>query len=148
MDAYSDFINEATTGQFVKPTDGGWTAEQIVAHVARSQESLIAVTERLLAGEPIGYDNHDFLDARELDRYVASYGGLDGLLDRVAETVTVLRDLAERLDERGDTPVPVRIQDGDEIVIDQPMPWARLLELDASQHVPGHLAQLRALRKK
>jgi hypothetical protein len=148
MDAYADFIDEASTGQFEKPTNGGWTAEQIVAHVTRNQEGLITVTERLLAGEPIGYDNHDFIDGRELDRYAASYGGLRGLVDRMAETVTVLRDLTERLDERGDTPVPVRIQDGDQIVIDQPMPWAGLLEHDAGQHVPMHLEQLRALRKR
>jgi hypothetical protein len=138
MDAYADFISEALTGRFRAPVDGGYTAEQIVAHVARSHEELIAVTEALLGGQDITYDNHE-PSTRELDRYAASYGeGLSGLADRVAMTVTVLRCLAYQLEERGSVRVAAR--EGD------PMPWAKVLELDETVQVPRRLGQLRALR--
>src|SRR5437763_17071246 len=98
MDAYADFIAEASAGRFRTPGEGGVTAEQIVAHVARTHEELIAVTESVLGGDDVTYDNRE-PTPRELQRYIAAYGGLAGLADRVAMTVTVLRDLAYRLDE-------------------------------------------------
>jgi len=55
-------------------------------------------------------------------------------------------DLSGRLGDRGDTPVPVRLQNGGDVVVDQPVPWGRFLEINGSQHVPRHLEQLRALR--
>ena len=146
MDAYGDFIDEAGRGPFRAPEGGGWTAEQIVAHVATNNERLIATTEALLAGHEAAYDNHDAIGVGELDAYAASYGGLRGLADRVAETVAVLRDLAGQLGQVGDTPVPARIQDGDEIVLDGPVPWAQLLQINATRHAQMHLDQLRALR--
>jgi hypothetical protein len=146
MDVYGDFVEEATTGRFDRPADGGWTAEQIVAHMARNNEELIAVTEAVLTGEETSFDNRGLGDAAKLDAYVASYGGLRGLADRVAQTVTVLRDLSGRLGTRGDTPVPSRIQDGDEVPLDGPIPWARMLEINATRHTARHLEQLRALR--
>jgi hypothetical protein len=137
MDAYADFIAEAQTGRFRAPRDGGHTAEQIVARVARTHEELIEVTEAVLAGADASFDN-DEPTTRELDRYISSYGGLAGLADRVAMTVVVLRDLAYRLEERGTVLVPVAHGD--------PMPWAKVLELDETVQVPRRLGQLRALR--
>jgi hypothetical protein len=147
MDGYDEFVDEATTGHFDRPTDGGWSAEQIVAHVACTNEALIAATEALLAGETISYDDREATDSAVLDAYVASYGGLRGLADRVAQTVAVLRDLSGRLGDRGDTSVPARLQDGDVVTLDQPLPWARLLKINAEQRAPGHLDRLRALRR-
>jgi hypothetical protein len=138
MDAYADFIDTASTGRFRAPAPGGWTAEQIVAQVARNQEELISVTESVLTGGDPTYDNRE-PTTRELERYIAGYGGLLGLADRVAQTVTVLRDLAYRLDERGTTLVPTTRSD-------PPMPWAKVLELDETVHVPRQLAELQALR--
>jgi hypothetical protein len=146
MDAYAEFIAEAEAGGFHAPADGGWTAEQVVAHVARNHEELIALTEAVLAGDEVAYDNREATDVRELHRYVAAYGGLRGLADRVAETATVLRELATRLADRAGTLVPVRIQDGEDVPVDQPLPWGKLLEVDAARHVPMHTEQLRALR--
>jgi hypothetical protein len=137
VDAYADFIDEAMSGRFRAPVDGGPTAEQIVARVARTHEALIEVTEALLAGDDVHYDNAE-PTMRQLERYIAGYGGLAGLADRVAMTVTVLRGLAYRLEERGAVRVPVT--DGDA------MPWAKVLELDETVHVPRRLGQLRALR--
>jgi hypothetical protein len=138
MDAYADFIEEAAAGRFQAPTAGGWTAEQIVAHVALHHEELIAVTESVLSGDEVTYDNRE-PSTRELDRYLAGYGGLAGLADRVAQTVTVLRDLSARLDERGTVRVPTTSGD-------PPTPWAKVLELDETVTVPRRLGQLRGLR--
>jgi hypothetical protein len=144
-DAYATFIAELEAGGFGEPTDGGWRAEQIAAHVARNQELLIEVTDAVLHDEPATYDNADATGS-DLDQYVRSYGGLGGLADRLAVTTITLRELAAQLGERGLTEVPVLIRDGGETVIDQPVPWAKLLEIDATGHLPRHLAQLRALR--
>jgi O-glycosyl hydrolase len=146
MDAYADFIAEVSAGGFRAPAGGGWTAEQVAAHVAWNQEQLITVTEAVLAAQEAGYDNRATVDVRALDRYVAGYGGLRGLADRVAETATALRDLAGQLAERANTLVPVRIQDGDDILVDQPLPWGKLLELEEEVHLPRRTEQLRALR--
>ncbi len=147
MDAYADFIDEVSAGGFRAPDGGGWTAEQIAAQVARNHEELIAVTEAVLAGAETSYDNRAVADPRELDRYVTAYGGLGGLADRIAETVTVLRDLTGQLGARGNTLVPARVVEGGEILVDQPLPWGKLLELDEEVSVPRRLAQLRALRR-
>ena len=147
MDAYADFIEEAGRGPFRIPADGGWTAEQIVAHVAATNERLIVTTEAVLAGHDASYDNREAIGAAALRAYAASYGGLRGLADRVAITVAVLRDLTGQLGPLGDTPVPSRIQDGDRVVLDAPTPWAQVLEANATRHTRAHLEQLRALRQ-
>jgi hypothetical protein len=145
-DAYPEFIQEAVAGRYGPPADGGWTAEQVVAHVARTNEDLIATTEAVLAGERPDYDNREVTDAAELDRYAAGYGGMHGLADRVAETVAVLRDLADWMGRRGDVTLKVRIQDGGRTVIDGPVPWSEILAHNSGPHLAMHLAQLRALR--
>ena len=118
MDAYADFIDEVSAGGFDAPVDAGWTAEQIAANVVHSHEDLIAVTEAVLAGERVAYDDRERTDVAELDRCVAAYDSL----------------------------VPVRIIEDDEVIVDQPLPWGKLLELDEEVYVPRRLAQLRALR--
>jgi hypothetical protein len=146
-DVYADFITEVLAGGFTVPPAGGWSAEQIAAHVARNHEELIRTTEAVLSGEEdASYDNRDAIDLRELDRYVVAYHGLRGLADRLAETVVTLRELSGRLAEREPVPVPVRIQDGGRVVVDQPLPWADVLETDENVHVRRHLDQLRSLR--
>jgi hypothetical protein len=147
-DAYAAFIDEVQAGGFGAPTDGGWSAELIAAHVACNHEALIATTEAVLAQDPTSYDNQEQTHADLLAAYARSYGGLRGLADRIAVTAITLRELGALLEERGLglVEVPVRLGDGGETVVDQPMPWAKLLEIDATVHVPRHLAQLRALR--
>jgi hypothetical protein len=146
VDAYADFIDELSAGGFATPGDGGPTAEQIAALVARNHEELITVTEAVLAGARTRYDNTSVADPRELARYVTAYGNLRGLADRIAETVTVLRDLGGQLGARAGTLVPVRVVEDGAVLVDQPLPWGKLLELDEQVYVPRHLDQLRALR--
>ncbi|GAA5182294.1 hypothetical protein GCM10023322_18980 [Rugosimonospora acidiphila] len=147
MDAFADFIEEAGRGQFRAPAGEGWTAERIVAYVASNNEQLIATTEALLAGRETSYDNRGALGDRALDAYAASYNGLRGLVDRLAITVAVLRDLTAQLGAVGDTPVPSRVQDGDQVVLDAPTPWLKVLETNADRHTRERLDQLRALRE-
>jgi hypothetical protein len=146
VDAYADFIEEAGRREFRAPADGGWTAEQIVAHVASTNEQLITTTEAVLAGHETSYDNREAIGDRALHAYAASYGGLRGLADRVAETVAVLRDLAAQLSSRDEVLVPTRIQDGDRVIVDAPTPWGQVLLTNATGHTRQHLDQLRALR--
>jgi hypothetical protein len=146
VDAYADFIEEAGRGRFRVPADGGWTAEQIVAHVASNNERLITTTEAVLAGHDTSYDNREAIGDRALLAYAASYGGLRGLADRVAQTVAVLRDLAHQLSSRDEVMVPTVIQDGDRVVLDAPTPWTQVLRINGTRHTQQHLDQLRALR--
>lgn len=147
MDAYADFIEEAGRGSFRAPADGGWTAEQIVAHVASDNERLIATTEAVLAGHDASFDNREAIGDRQLRAYADSHGGLRGLADRLAITVAVLRDLTGQLGPLGDTPVPTRFQDGDRVMLDGPTPWTQVLRVNEVQHAAAHLEQLRALRE-
>ena len=145
-DVYADFITEVLAGGFQPPPPGQWSAEQVAAHVARNHEALIRTTEAVLSGDEPSYDNREATDPRELDRYVLAYHGLRGLADRLAETAVTLRELAGRLAERDPVIVPVRIQDGDRVVVDEPLPWSAILATDERAHVPRHLDQLRSLR--
>jgi len=145
-DAYAELIAEVSAGRFGAPAPGQWSAEQIAAHVARNHEALIEVSEAVLRGDQVCYDNREVTRDRVLDAYVTAHGGLAGLGDRLAVTVTALRELVAALAETGMTAVPVRIQDGADVVVHQPMPWIKVLEIDRDEHVPRHLAQLRALR--
>ncbi|HKT00975.1 MAG TPA: hypothetical protein VJT31_15720 [Rugosimonospora sp.] len=145
-DVYADFIAEVLAGGFAPPPAGEWSAEQIAAHVASGHEGLIRTTEAILSGEDVAYDNADAIDMAALDRYVHEYRGLRGLADRIAETAVTLRAFGTRLDEHGPVTVPVRIRDGDRVVVDRPTTWTDVLKLDAEVHVQRHLDQLRALR--
>jgi hypothetical protein len=145
-DVYAEFIAEVLTGDFAAPPAGQWGAERIAAHVARNHEELIRVTESVMAEEPLPFDNRDATDNALLDRYVREYHGLRGLADRIAATAVTLRELGARLDGLAAVAVPVRLRDGDRIVLDRPMPWGEMLRLDEATHVRGHLEQLRSLR--
>lgn len=145
-DVYADFIAEVLAGGFGPAPPGQWSAEQIAAHIARTHEELIDTTETILAGDAANYDNRDAVDARQLDRYVREYRGLCGLADRIAQTSVALREFAARVDERVSVAVPVRIRDGERVVVDEPVLWGEILKTDEAVHVAGHLEQLRALR--
>ena len=145
-DGYATFIAELEAGGFAAPAEGEWSAEQIAAHVARNHEALIEVSEALLSDEPAAYSNHEPIRNDLLDTYARTYGGLRGLADRLAVTTITLRELTARLEEYGLTEVPVLIRDGDETVVDESIPWAKVLEIDATGHLARHLRQLRALR--
>jgi hypothetical protein len=144
--AYESLFAEAAEGGFGPPPAREWTAEQVVAHVAANDRLLAETTEAVLAGDPKAYYNHDAIDAAQLDALVAEHGGLAALVELVRGTSVALFAVAERLGEQRDTPVHTHIQDGDRVMVDQPVPWGRVLDLHASSHLPIHVQQLRSLR--
>lgn len=144
--AYAEFVAEAEAGGFGPPPAGAWGAEQIVAHVARNDEELIGVTAALLGGQQPRFHNHGATDDAEIAGYVESVGDLGALVDVVRGTGERLCALVERADDLS-VPVPTSIRDGGRQVIDEPVPWGRLITIQARQHLPGHTEQLRALRR-
>jgi cytosine/adenosine deaminase-related metal-dependent hydrolase len=144
--AYESLFAEAAAGGFGRPPAGEWTAEQVVAHVAANDLLLAETTTAVLAGDPKAYYNHDAIDAARLDALVTEHGDLAALVELARGTSGALFALVERLGEQGDIPVHTHIRDGGEVMVDQPVPWGRVLELHASGHLPLHVEQLRSLR--
>lgn len=145
--AYDVLLAEIEAGGFGSPPEGEWTAEQVAAHIATNDELLAEATEAVLAGSPWAFYNHNAVHRPQLDALVAECGGLDGLATLVRATSQRLCTLVERLDaEAADIPVDTHIRDGEQIVIDESMPWGRALDIHERVHLPVHTDQLRALR--
>jgi hypothetical protein len=144
--AYDVLLTEAETGGFGPPRPGEWTAEQVVAHIAANDELLIEATEAVIAGSPFAYYNHNAIHTPQLDELVAECGGVAGLADRVRGSSRRLCELIDKLGAKSSTPVDTNIRDGDNIVIDEPLPWGRLIDIHGRVHLPAHTNQLRSLR--
>lgn len=145
--AYDVLLAEIAAGGFGPPPPGKWTAEQVVGHVALNDELLAEATEAVLAGAPWAYYNHNAVHTPEVDDFVADCGDLAGLTTRLRGTSHRLCALVDRLDVlAADTPVETHIRDGDRIVVDEPLPWGRVLDIHQRVHLPAHTDQLRALR--
>lgn len=146
-EAYAALVTEANRGGFGAPHDGGWSAERVVAHVNVNDALLTAVTERLIAGRDASLDNAPATDPAALDELVERCGDLLGVASAVRESGDRLCELLEQLDDTAAaTPVPTRIADGGQVVVDQPMPWAVLMQVQEHRHLVAHTEQLRALR--
>ncbi|MFB9233932.1 hypothetical protein ACFFWC_00025 [Plantactinospora siamensis] len=144
---YELVLAEIEAGGFGPPPEGEWTAEQVVAHLAANDELLAEATEAVLAGAPYAYYNHNALHRPQLDGLVAECGGLAGLATLLRATSQRLCSLIDRLDAvAADVPVETHIRDGDRIVIDEPVPWGRVVDIHERVHLPAHTDQLRALR--
>lgn len=147
--AYAAFFAEALAGGSGAPADGGWTAAQVVAHVALNDDGLARVCRALVVDGSPSFDNAVPNDRRALDALVAAHGGdLAALVAtgrRRAHEVCLLLD---RLDEAAlAREVPCRLVDGDEVMVDGPVPWGRIaVQVQAARHLPAHTDQLRALR--
>lgn len=146
-EAYAALVTEANRGGFGEPDDGGWSASRVVAHVSVNDGLLAAVTERLLAGQDASLDNGPATDPAALDELVARCGDLPGVAAAVRASGDHLCGLLEQLDDASAaTLVPTRIADGGQVVVDQPMPWAVLMQVQEHRHLVAHTEQLRALR--
>jgi hypothetical protein len=144
--AYDVLLAEAEAGGFGPPPPGEWTAEQVVAHVAANDELLIQATEAVIAGSPYVCYNHNSIHRPQLDALVSECGGMAGLVARVRDSSDRLADLIDRLGARSSTSVDTNIRDGDEIVINEPLPWGRTIDIHGRVHLPWHTEQLRVLR--
>jgi cytosine/adenosine deaminase-related metal-dependent hydrolase len=145
--AYEELFAEAEAGGFGLPPAGEWTAELVLAHIAANDELLTAATEAVLADDPQAYHVDEAVSSARRASAASSRGDdLAGLIGWARSTSMRLCELAERLGERDNTWVHTHIQDGDETIVDQPLPWARTLDIHAKVHLPLHVDQLRALR--
>jgi hypothetical protein len=145
--AYAGVSQEARLGGFGPPPQGEWSAEQLIAHLAANDELLAQTTQRVLDGDDRAYYNHDAVDPERLGEIVAAHGSMESLVRWLEQTSTRLIELAARLPEDDPTLVHTHIRDGGTVRVDQPLPWVRVLALQASSHLAAHLAQLRALRQ-
>jgi hypothetical protein len=146
--AYESVLAEVDAGGFGPPPDGELSAEQIVAHLAASDELMSEATEAVLVGSPFAYYDLETIHRPQLDALVSECGGLDGLATLLRATSQKLCTLAERLGPAAETPVDTVLREGFDLDVDESLPWGRALDLHARVHLPMHLAQLRALRRQ
>ncbi|MGN9779269.1 hypothetical protein ACTMS0_26430 [Micromonospora sp. H33] len=144
--AYEEVLAEVDVGGFGGPPEGQLTAEQIVAHLAANDELMTEATEAVLAGTPYAYYDLAGVHRPDLDALVTRCGGLDGLAVLLRATSQKLVTLVDRLGPAADTPVETHLREGFDLIVDEPLPWARVLDLHTRVHLPKHLAQLRMLR--
>ncbi|MEG3632199.1 hypothetical protein [Micromonospora palythoicola] len=144
--AYDAVLTEVDAGGFGPPPPDRYSAEQIVAHLVASDELMREATEAVLAGAPYAFYDLDEIHRPELDELAAECGGLDGLAARLRATSDRLVGLVARLGPAADTPVETHLREGFELVVDEPLPWGRTIDLHARVHLPRHLNELRALR--
>ncbi|WP_431917196.1 hypothetical protein [Micromonospora wenchangensis] len=143
---YRSLLAEVEAGGFRPAPPGGWDAERIVAHLVANDELMCEATEAVLAGAPFAYYDLTGVHRPELDALVAQCGGLPGLATLLRATSGRLCGLVDRLGPAADTPVETHLREGFDLVVDEPLPWSRTLDLHARVHLPRHLAQLRMLR--
>ncbi|MEV0805271.1 hypothetical protein [Micromonospora sp. NPDC050200] len=144
--SYDELLAEVEAGGFGEPPPGQLSAEQIIAHLAANDELLSEATEAVLAGSPFAYYDLETIHHPQLDALVAECGGLDGLATLLRATSQKLCALVDRLGPAADTPVDTHLREGFDLLVDEPLPWSRTLDLHTRVHLPKHLAQLRMLR--
>ncbi|MEH0972177.1 hypothetical protein V6U77_13695 [Micromonospora sp. CPCC 205546] len=145
-EAYEAVLAEVDAGGFGPPPAGQLSAEQIVAHLAANDELMTEATEAVIAGSPFAYYDLETIHRPQVDALVVSCGGLAGLATLLRATSQKLCALTERLGAAAQTPVDTHLREGFDLVVDEPLPWGRTLDLHARVHLPKHLAQLRMLR--
>ncbi len=146
--AYDTLLAEVDAGGFGAPQPGELTAEQVVAHLVANDELLTEATEAAIAGAPWAYYDLETIHRPQLDALVAEYGGLDGLAILLRATSRKLCALTERLGAGADTVVDTHIREGFDLVIDEPLPWGRTLDIHGRVHLPVHTEQLREMRSR
>jgi hypothetical protein len=126
--------------------DETWGPDDVLAHLVLNDRLLARAVRSVLEGTAQPYDNLDAIDVAELRALTRDLGDTAGLIGGLEASSRELMDLAGRLDEpQGATKVPVRILDGDQLVVDNPLPVQSLLNIQARRHLPMHEAQLSEL---
>ncbi|WCN82488.1 hypothetical protein [Micromonospora sp. LH3U1] len=144
--AYGALFGEVDAGGFGPAPEGQLSAEQIVAHLVANDELMIQATEALLAGSTFAYYDLDDIHRPQLDALAAEQGGLRGLTALLHETSERLCGLVDRLGLAAETSVETHLREGFDLIVDEPLPWSRTLDLHARVHLPKHQAQLHLLR--
>ncbi|MGW6395161.1 hypothetical protein ACWFR1_32710 [Streptomyces sp. NPDC055103] len=145
--AYETLLDAAAVPDLGEADDGGWNADQILAHLLSVDASIGAVALSVVAGSRPTFDNRICLDGWNLDRIIAEHSGRADLIDHVRSQADALCDIADRLNEEAASVlVPSLLLSNDALVLDQPIPLASLIDGLGKDHVPAHTQQLLALR--
>lgn len=141
--AYGRLLDAAAIPGLGDADDGGWNADQVLAHVLSVDAATAAVALGVVAGARPSFDNRVSLDTWNLGRIIAEHSGRADLIDHVRSQAAVLCDIADRLDEQAASVlVPTLLLSDDELVLDRPLPLSSLIDGLAGSHVPGHTQQL------
>jgi len=169
---YADLVSELHAGGFGAPSDGGWTAETIAAHVKRNTELLVATTDEIAATSPdfdrrmaeaqhaqrvaqaygrtaahveptIRYDNREAMNPAVLTAYASV--GLAALADDIEQLSERLLDSARRLNGRRPSAY-AHIVDGETLIADERVGWWGVLWALCLRQLPRRLRQLQRLR--
>lgn len=145
--AYEKLLTAAARTDLGEAGDGGWNADQILAHILSVDATIAAVALGVVSGSRPSFDNRISLDAWNLDRIVADDSGRADLIDHVRSQSTILCDVADQLsDHASSVLIPAILLSNDALVLDQPVPLASLIDGLAENHVPVHTQQLIDLR--
>jgi hypothetical protein len=123
-----------------------WGPDEVLAHLVLNDRLLARAVRSVLDGTAQPYDNLDAIDVAELRVLTRDLGDTAALIGGGGGSSPARLVKAGRLDEaQAATPVPVRILDGDQLVVDSPLPVRSLLNIQARRHLPMHEAQLSEL---
>ncbi|MFJ8593364.1 hypothetical protein [Streptomyces sp. NPDC093598] len=141
--AYDRLLDVAAGPDLGEAADGGWGADQILAHLLSVDASIAAAALGVIAGSRPTFDNRICLDTWNLNRIIAEHADRAALTDHVRRQAVLLCDIADLLsDEAASVPVPTLLVSNGELVLDQPVPLASLIDGLAEDHVPRHTQQL------
>jgi hypothetical protein len=145
--AYEGFLEAAATPDLGEAGDGGWNADQVLAHVLSVDAAVTAVALGIVSGARPTFDNRICLDPWNLDRVIADHAGRAELIGQVRNQAAVLCEVAEQLSaDAAAVLVPTLLLSNGALVLDQPVPLAGLIDGLAGDHVPRHTRQLLDLR--
>lgn len=145
--AYDRLLEAAAIPDLGDAADGGWNADQILAHILSVDAGTAAAALGVVSGSRPTFDNRIALDTWNLDRIIAEHSGRAELIDHVRSQATVLCDIADQLNEKATSVlVPTLLLSNDTLALDQPIPLAALINGLADNHVPEHTQQLLDLR--
>lgn len=145
--AYDLLLEVAAEPDLGPAADGGWSADQLLAHLISVDAGIAATTLAVVAGARPGYDNRISLDETNLARIVTGHAGRADLIDHVRGQAGLLADLVDRLSEHdAAVQIPVFLMSNGTLVADAPRPVSALITSLAEGHVPIHAQQLRDLR--
>lgn len=146
--AYENFFAEADRGGFGPPTDGGWDAAQVIAHMALNDAAMVRVCQDLVHGNETRFENEVCQDRAVLAAYIEAAGSMEALIGRARTFAQLVMAALTRLspDQQG-TEVPCRLLHDGEVMLERAMPWAAVaVQTQTELHVPAHIEQLQNLR--
>jgi hypothetical protein len=141
--AYERLLEAAGTPGLGDAADGGWNADEILAHLLSVDAGIAAVALGVVSGTRPTFDNRISQDAWNLQRIIAEHSGRADLIEHVRSQGAVLCDIADQLSENdASVLVPSVFVSNGALGMDQPVPLGGLIDGLAGNHLPVHTQQL------